>query len=158
MPKYWWFPTVFESKLTIQAGFWPYKRGNVTLKCSFCSGLAKNWPYKRVDFTSVDHTSGRDCTCKPRTSWAWSSLCSTCSKMVCLQRCSSSFSCPWSTHRHRSELWWPSHCARPPCSTRVCGCLLLWCRTCIYNFCSLIFLSKSWNLNFKSLIYAKSVS
>ena len=47
-------------KLTIQAG-WPYIR--VTNKCtSFMIGTTNNWPYKRVDLTSVDHISGLDCT------------------------------------------------------------------------------------------------
>ena len=64
MPKYWWFPSVFESKLTIQAGFWPYKQVNLLIECPFGSGPAKNWPYMRVDLTSVDLISGRgrDCT------------------------------------------------------------------------------------------------
>ena len=48
-------------KLTIQAGFWPYKRANLLIECSFGSGPAKNWPYKRVDLTSVDHTIGLHC-------------------------------------------------------------------------------------------------
>ena len=30
--------------------------------------LAKNWPYKRIDLTSVDHTSGLHCICQYSTS------------------------------------------------------------------------------------------
>ena len=44
MPKYWLFPTV----LTIQAGFWSYKRANLLTECPFGSGPVKNWPYKRA--------------------------------------------------------------------------------------------------------------
>ena len=52
--------------------FWPYKRAlkgfsdlkrafSLT-KCPFRSGPTQNWPYKLVDPTSVDHTSGQHCT------------------------------------------------------------------------------------------------
>ena len=46
---------------------WPYKRVDlisgllISIRVLWL-GPAKNWPYKRVDLTSVDHTSGLDCS------------------------------------------------------------------------------------------------
>ena len=39
----------------------PYKRVYLLTKHQFRSGSPKNWPYKRVDLTSVALTSGLDC-------------------------------------------------------------------------------------------------
>ena len=42
--------------------FFTLRRAFTLTKCQFRSGPVKNWPYKRVDLTSVDHISGRDYT------------------------------------------------------------------------------------------------
>ena len=51
-------------KLTLQAGFFDLEACFFTNKMPIRSGLAKNWPYKRIDLTSMDHTSGLHCIYK----------------------------------------------------------------------------------------------
>ena len=48
-------------KLTSQAGNFDLEACFYITKSPFCSGPTKNWPYKQVDLTSMDHTSGLHC-------------------------------------------------------------------------------------------------
>ena len=54
-----------SQKIDHTSGVLDLEAGFLLTKCPIRSGPARNWPYKRVELTSVDHTSGRDCTYNP---------------------------------------------------------------------------------------------
>ena len=56
------FDQDFDRTSGLSRAFLTLKRAFSLTINQFRSGLAKNCPYKRVDLTSVDHTSGRHCT------------------------------------------------------------------------------------------------